>query len=97
MEKKISMKALAEELDGLRSRVMKLEKTLESAISPAVERIRHLLSSKERKAEQERRQQMIQETAYFLAEKRGFLGGSPEQDWREAERLVDEQLKRSKE
>ena len=34
----------------------------------------------------------IAETAYFLAQERGFLGGDPVSDWIEAERRVDRQL-----
>ena len=30
-------------------------------------------------------QRMVAEAAYFRAERRGFVGGSPEQDWFEAE------------
>ena len=37
----------------------------------------------------EERHRLIAETAYYLAEKRGFLGGSPEQDWFEAAAWVD--------
>jgi hypothetical protein len=32
---------------------------------------------------------MIAETAYYLAERRGFVGGNPEQDWLEAEAQID--------
>ena len=35
---------------------------------------------------------MIAETAYFLAQERGFTGGDPVSDWIEAERRVDQQL-----
>ena len=35
---------------------------------------------------------MIAETAYFLAQERGFTGGDPVSDWIEAERRVDRQL-----
>ena len=38
---------------------------------------------------EEERQRMIAETAYFRAEKRGFTGGHPDDDWREAEAEVD--------
>jgi len=44
--------------------------------------------------EPEERRQMIAETAYYIAEQRGFEPGRDEQDWLEAERLVDEQLSR---
>jgi len=40
----------------------------------------------------EERQRMIAETAYFLAQERGFTGGDPVSDWIEAERRVDRQL-----
>jgi hypothetical protein len=38
----------------------------------------------------EERDQWVRERAYFRAEERGFLGGTPEQDWFEAEREVDQ-------
>jgi hypothetical protein len=40
----------------------------------------------------EERQAMIREAAYLRAEQRGFVGGSPEQDWLLAEQEVDERL-----
>jgi hypothetical protein len=40
-------------------------------------------------AERERR---VREAAYFRAERRGFVGGSAEQDWIDAEREVDLQM-----
>lgn len=39
----------------------------------------------------EERHRRIAEVAYALAEKRGFQGGSPEQDWLEAAAYVDNQ------
>jgi len=42
----------------------------------------------------EQRDEMIRQLAYLRAEGRGFAGGSPEQDWIDAEREVDEQLAR---
>ncbi len=39
-----------------------------------------------------RRRQMIAEAAYFLAEQRGFKGGSALEDWLIAEAQVDRQL-----
>lgn len=41
----------------------------------------------------EQRQQMIAEAAYFLAERRGFNGGDPGQDWLEAEAEIERRLK----
>jgi hypothetical protein len=35
---------------------------------------------------------MISEAAYYRAEKRGFVGGDPTTDWREAEAEVDRLL-----
>ena len=40
----------------------------------------------------EERRRMIAEAAYFRAEKRGFAGGDPFEDWIVAERQVDEAL-----
>jgi hypothetical protein len=41
----------------------------------------------------EERWQMISEAAYFLAEKRGFSGGNPCDDWAQAEQQVDTELR----
>lgn len=42
----------------------------------------------------EERHRMIAEAAYCLAEQRGFQGGSPEQDWLEAEAQVERMINR---
>lgn len=42
----------------------------------------------------EQRQAMVAEAAYYLAERRGFVGGDPERDWREAEAEIDALLNR---
>lgn len=39
---------------------------------------------------------LIQQMAYFIAEKRGFEGGDPVEDWLAAERQVDEMLNESR-
>jgi hypothetical protein len=44
----------------------------------------------------EQRHQMIAEAAYARAEKRGFQGGSPEEDWLQAESEIDALLLRSR-
>jgi len=44
----------------------------------------------------EDRSQMIAEAAYFRAEQRGFYPEGHEQDWLEAEKLVDSMLSRGK-
>ncbi len=36
---------------------------------------------------------MVSETAYFIAERRGFCGGNCKEDWYEAERVVLKSLK----
>lgn len=43
----------------------------------------------------DRRQAWIAEAAYYLAERRGFRGGCPVEDWLRAERLFDRQDARS--
>ena len=40
----------------------------------------------------QRRQRMIEEAAYFRAQRRGFVGGDPVADWLEAEAEVDRRL-----
>lgn len=40
------------------------------------------------------RHRMVAETAYFKAESRGLEGGSPEQDWLDAEAEVDAKFAR---
>jgi len=40
----------------------------------------------------QQRHQMIAEAAYYLAEKRGFNGGDPEQDWLTAAAEIDARL-----
>jgi hypothetical protein len=37
---------------------------------------------------------MIAEAAYFHAERRGFEGGDPDQDWYRAEQEIDQLLDR---
>jgi len=38
------------------------------------------------------RQQMIEEAAFYIAEKRGFQGGSSMDDWLTAETQIDAQI-----
>lgn len=40
----------------------------------------------------ELRRQWIAEAAYYIAERRGFAGGSTEDDWRQAEAEIDRLL-----
>ncbi len=45
-----------------------------------------------RHVSRQEREDMIREAAYLRAEQRGFVGGSPEEDWCQAEREVDRRL-----
>jgi hypothetical protein len=65
-------------------------KPAESAESGQPERSRY------RAITPEQRHQMIAEAAYARAEKRGFQGGSPEEDWLQAESEIDALLLRSR-
>jgi hypothetical protein len=44
----------------------------------------------------EKRYQMICDAAYFMAEKRGFIGGDPVRDWAVAEAEIDMLIKSGK-
>jgi len=56
-------------------------RSVDAASSPSLQKI-----------DPEHRRRMIAETAYFIAEQRGFVGGSPLDDWLQAEVLVDRLL-----
>jgi len=43
----------------------------------------------------EERWRMVAEAAYYIAEKRGFVGGDPAQDWYEAEKQVADFLEKT--
>jgi hypothetical protein len=45
-----------------------------------------------RNIDPEARRQLVAAEAYFLAERRGFVGGNELEDWVAAERLVDSRL-----
>ena len=45
-----------------------------------------------KKVSEQERMQMIATAAYFKAEQRGFFGGNPDQDWKDAEREVAQLL-----
>mgnify|MGYP002712264643 CR=1 FL=1 len=47
------------------------------------------------KVSSQSRLQMIAETAYYHAERRGFAGGDPLNDWLQAEAEVDAHLQRA--
>ncbi|MFO1301127.1 MAG: DUF2934 domain-containing protein [Burkholderiaceae bacterium] len=40
----------------------------------------------------DQRRTWIAEAAYYIAERRGFSGGSPDEDWRQAETEIEQML-----
>ena len=106
MAEKLTMKALSGELDVLRRRLRKIEtgfeRKLENAIEKASEKLKARIEASEQAATGVRthgmavgiddRRRMIAESAYLRAERRGFVSGSAEQDWLEAEMEIDQLL-----
>lgn len=101
MAEKLTMKILAGELETLRARVRELEVQLEQKLETTLEKaVSRLKSRAETRQGQTagagvgagERQRLIAEAAYLKAERRGFAGGDPEQDWNEAEAEVDQLL-----
>ncbi len=106
MAEKLTMKAMAGELDLLRKRLRELEKGFEHKLENALEHAAEKLKARNESSDGptvriqghgsavdvDARRRLIAEYAYMLAEQRGFSGGSPEQDWFEAEREVDQLL-----
>ena len=104
MADKLTMKALSAELEKLQERIVELEHELEHKLETTLEKAVDKLKAR---AEAQRAgqvamsggvvnaaepQRLITETAYLRAERRGFQGGDPEQDWVEAEAEVDQLL-----
>lgn len=56
--------------------------------SPKINDIRKSSAKRKVIAPNKSRQEMVAETAYFLAEKRGFAPSDEHKDWIEAERIV---------
>jgi hypothetical protein len=106
MAEKLSTKSLSGELDSLRIKMQELESGLENKLESSLEKASGELKAKldalqsdsgqgstaEPSIDTETRRQLIAETAYLRAERRGFSGGSPEQDWLEAEREINNLL-----
>ena len=101
MAEKLTMKKLSDELETVRSQVQEmeqqLERKLESALEKAAARLKTRIESRSATShgtsiDAEQRQQMIAEEAYLIAERRGFEGGDPGQDWIEAEMAVNNRL-----
>ena len=101
MTEKLTMKKLSGELEALRSQVQEmeqqLERKLESTLEKAAARLKTRIESRSAvehgtSIDAELRQQMIAEEAYLIAERRGFEGGDPGQDWADAEMAVNSRL-----
>lgn len=107
MAERLTMKGLSGELDTLRKSIRKLETEFERKLESAMEKASEKLKSRIEESEGytmglhvhggagvdvDARRRLIEETAYFRAERRGFTGGSPEQDWLEAEKEIDNLL-----
>jgi hypothetical protein len=81
-KKSVSKKTSAKHSTDTKKKAVKRSGPRQTAKSPAV------LTSRKEKL----RQKMIAEAAYFLAEQRGFKGGSALEDWLIAEAQVDRKL-----
>ena len=101
MAEKLTLKKLSGELDVLRARMQELEQQLEHRIESVLGILSAQAAAGHESAQSQeastaidvaQHQQMIAEAAYLIAEQRGFQGGDPQQDWAEAERLVNERL-----
>ena len=107
MAEKLTMKVLSGELETLRKSLRKLETEFERKLESAMEKVAEKLKFRIEESEGyvtglhihggggvdvNARRRLIEETAYFIAERRGFTCGSPEQDWLEAEREIDSLL-----
>ncbi len=106
MAEKLTLKALSGELETLRKRLRKLEtgfdRKLENAMKKAGEKLKAQIDASKgtgisvqghgSAVDVDARRQLIAECAYLRAEQRGFAGGSPEQDWLEAEMEIDQLL-----
>lgn len=79
MAGRITVKALSGEVELLWKRVHELESSMPYRIEQAIQDAARKGAT---------RQQLIAEQAYLIAERRGFAGGSPEQDWLDAEREI---------
>jgi hypothetical protein len=96
MTEKLTLKKLSTELEQLRSQMLELERRLERKLADSLKSARATPGSETRTAragiDAGQYQRLIEEEAYLIAERRGFQGGDPSQDWAEAQRLVDLRL-----
>jgi hypothetical protein len=107
MGQKLTMKSLSEELETLRKRLHKLESRVEHKLDEVLEQAAEVLKSRIERGEgtvlrtaaghgpavdTDARRRLIEKCAYLRAERRGFVGGDPQQDWLEAEMEIDQLL-----
>lgn len=106
MAEKLTMKLLSGELEVLRRRLREMEtdfeRKIESAMEKATEKLKARIETSEGTGisvrghggavDVDTRRRLIAECAYLLAERRGFVGGNPEQDWLQAEMEIDQLL-----
>ena len=106
MAQKLTVKMLSEEVELLRKRLRDMEKDLERKLEKALERAADKLKTRVEGSQGEvlrvrghggavdtgARRRLIEKCAYLRAERRGFTGGSPEEDWLEAEMEIDQLL-----
>ena len=101
MTEKLTLKKLSGELETLRARVVELEqeleRKLETTLEKAVTRLGARIESRQSpqhgtSTDAEHRQRMIEEEAYLIAERRGFVGGDSAQDWAMAEKTINDRL-----
>jgi len=106
MAEKLTLKALSGELEVLRKRLRTLEagfeRKLEKAMEKATEKLKARIEASDgpgiriqghgAAVDVDARRQLIAECAYLRAERRGFAGCSPDQDWLDAEMEIDQLL-----
>lgn len=107
MAERLTMKQLSDELEALRKRLREMELQLESKIEKGLEDAAEKLKAHIAQARSDaanlrmgsggpvdtaERARLVAEAAYLRAERRGFSGGDPQQDWLEAEAEVDRML-----
>ena len=102
MAERLTMKLLAEELDTLRKQLSKVEKRFERKLEGALEKATEKLKARiddgglhvqyGPAVDADARRRLIEQCAYLRAERRGFAGGDPRQDWLDAEMEIDQLL-----
>lgn len=102
MAERLTMKLLSEELKTLRKQLAKLETRYEHKLESALEKATEKLKSRLHEAEGgvhygpavdvDARRRLIEQCAYLRAERRGFVGGDPHEDWLDAEMEIDQLL-----